>query len=49
VVLLPAQLNRLAELFSDVDGAVKIFQDGSVVTATNGQKSVVLNAKGEEV
>jgi len=48
VVLLPAQLNRLAELFPE-NGAVKIFQDGSVITATDGIKSVVLNAQGEEV
>jgi hypothetical protein len=45
VVLLPAQLSRLAELFSDA--AVGISQEGSVVSATDGNKKVVLNADGE--
>lgn len=48
VTLLPAQLSRLAELFRE-NGAVKIFQDGSVVTANNGKTGVVLNAQGEDV
>lgn len=46
VVLLPAQLNRLAELFTD-GHAVAISQDGSVVSASNGTQKVVLNAKGD--
>lgn len=45
MVLLPAQLNRLAELFPE-GGAVAISQDGSVVSATNGESKFVLDAKG---
>lgn len=44
--LLPAQLSRLAELFPD-GGAVAIFQHGSVIEASNGIKSVTLNAEGK--
>jgi hypothetical protein len=46
VVLLPSQLVHLAEEFP-TGGAVGISQDGSVVSAFNGTKKVVLNAKGD--
>jgi len=46
VVLLPAQLNRLAELFPD-GAAVGISQDGSVISAFNGTQKVVLDAQGD--
>jgi hypothetical protein len=46
VVLLPAQLDRLATVFPE-GGAVKIFQSGSVVTASNGDKQVILDGQGK--
>ena len=47
VTLLPAQLGRLAKLFPE-GGAVAISQNGgSVISATNGIKSVKLNAQGD--
>ena len=46
VVLLPAQLSRLAELFPD-GGAIAISQDGSVVSAFNGTSKFVLDAEGK--
>lgn len=46
VTLLPAQLGRLAELFSE-GGAVGISQNGSTVQANNGKMDVTLNARGD--
>ena len=46
VTLLPSQLGRLAELYQD-GGAVAISQNGSTVTAHNGELRVQLNAAGE--
>ncbi len=48
VTLLPAQLGRLAELFPE-GGAVRIFQDGSVITAFNGTTGITLNASGKPI
>ena len=48
VALLPAQLSRLAEVFPE-GGAVRITQDGSTVTAFNGEIGVTLNAKGRSI
>jgi hypothetical protein len=48
VVLLPSQLSRLAEQFPD-GGAVAISQNGSVTSAFNGEKKVVLNAEGKSL
>lgn len=46
VVLLPPQLSRLAEEFPE-GGAVAISQNGSVISAFDGEKKVVLNAQGD--
>lgn len=48
VILLPAQLGRLAELYPD-GGAVDISQTGSVISAHNGTMSVKLDAQGHKL
>jgi hypothetical protein len=48
VTLLPAQLGRLASLFSE-GGAVRISQKGSTITAFNGTDGVTLNSAGHKV
>lgn len=48
VTLLPVQLGRLAELYP-TGGAVRVSQDGSTLTAYNGDKTVKLNANGDRI
>lgn len=44
--LFPTQLSRLASEYQE-GGAVVLTQDGSTVTAFNGEKTVRLNAQGD--
>jgi hypothetical protein len=48
VTLLPAQLGRLAKLYSE-GGAVRISQKGSTITAFNGTDGVTLNSAGHKI
>jgi hypothetical protein len=49
VTILEAQGRRLAELFTQSQGAVEVKQYGSVLKFFNGKTNLTVNADGEDV
>lgn len=49
VILLPKQIDRLAELRQESTAAVEVAQRGSVLYLYNGQTKLTINANGEDI
>jgi hypothetical protein len=49
VVLLPKQIDRLAELSAEGPGAIEVLQYGSVITLNNGRTKLKVNANGDDI
>lgn len=49
VVLLPAQLDRLASLAQQTNAAIAIFQDGSALEVNIGVEKFWIDAKGNDI
>lgn len=49
VVLLPKQIDRLAELSAQKNCAIEVLQSGSVLLLNNGKTKLVVNADGDDI